>query len=625
MKIKPEGQGQPALGGARIQHLSATDRFCNMSTSVRYRIVPLDPHAHLFDIEMTVARPAAAGQVLRLPAWIPGSYMIREFSRHIVQIEAFAGKKAVAISKLDKHSWQAAPVKGELTIRYQVYAFDLSVRGAYLDAQRGFYNGTSVFLAADGFENDACEVDIQPPAGKAYDRWQVATSLAAVDTHKKTGFGRYRAANYDELIDHPVELGEFERVRFTACGVPHEFVVSGRYRADLKRLAADTQRICEWQIRFFGEPAPFDRYVFMLFVGADIYGGLEHRASTALVANRDDLPAPGLADGEIGDGYLRLLGLISHEYFHSWNVKRMKPAVFTPYDLNREGHTTLLWAFEGITSYYDDLALVRSGLIDDKRYLGLLAKTITGVLRGNGRTKQTLADSSFDAWTKYYRQDENSPNSIVSYYTKGSLAALALDLHIRHETAGAKSLDTVMLALWQKWLADGQGLAEGEWEQVAEQATGLKLRQFFDKAIRSTQDLPLAELLATQGVSLQMVPSDSAADSGSVVDSIQPAPSRPTLGVKAAADAQGVRLAQVLDGGAAQAAGLSAGDVIVAIEGLKAVDLDKALARHKVGDSVKIHAFRRDELLSFKVKLQGTVADTCRLSLPAGAGGWIKS
>jgi predicted metalloprotease with PDZ domain len=182
-----------------------------------------------------------------------------------------------------------------------------------------------------------------------------------------------------------------------------------------------------------------------------------------------------------------------------------------------------------------------------------------------------------------------------------------------------------MLALWQKWLADGQGLAEGEWEQVAEQATGLKLRKFFDKAIRSTQDLPLAELLATQGVSLQMVPSDSPADSGSVVDSIKPAAVRPTLGVKAAADAHGVRLVQVLDGGAAQAAGLSGGDVIVAVNGLKAVDLDKALARHKVGDSVKIHAFRRDELLSFKVKLQGTAADTCRLSLPAGAGGWIKS
>ena len=595
-----------------------------MSSSVSYRLCVLDPQAHLFEVTVTVAQPAAAGQVLRLPAWIPGSYMVREFARHIVQISASSGKKAVALTKLDKHSWQAAPVKGELTVRYQVYAYDLSVRGAYLDANRGFYNGTSVFLSADGFENDPCTVDIDAPASKALSDWQVATSLPALDVHKKTGFGRYRAANYDELIDHPVELGRFQRITFKACGVPHEFVVSGVCQADLKRLAADTQRICEWQIRFFGEPAPFDRYVFMLFVGADIYGGLEHRASTALVANRDDLPAPGLAEGEIGDGYLRLLGLISHEYFHSWNVKRMKPAVFTPYDLNREGHTTLLWAFEGITSYYDDLALVRSGLIDEKRYLGLLAKTITGVMRGNGRTKQTLADSSFDAWTKYYRQDENSPNSIVSYYTKGSLAALALDLHIRHETGGAKSLDTVMLALWQKWLADGQGLAEGEWEQVAEQATGLKLGKFFDKAIRSTQDLPLAELLATQGVCLQMVPSDSPADSGSVVDSIQPAAVRPSFGVKAAADTLGVRLVQVLDGGAAQAAGLSGGDVIVAVNGLKASDLDKAIARHKVGDTVKVHAFRRDELATYKVKLQATPADTCRLSLAPGTAAWIK-
>jgi len=502
-----------------------------------------------------------------------------------------------------------------------VYAFDLSVRGAYLDQQRGFYNGTSVFLQADGFEHEPCEVELLPPPDKALAKWQVATSLPALDV-KKSGFGRYRAANYDELIDHPVELGEFERIRFKACGVPHEFVVSGQYKADLKRLAADSKRICEWQIRFFGEPAPFERYVFMLFVGGDIYGGLEHRASTALVANRDDLPAPGLADGEIGDGYLKLLGLISHEYFHSWNVKRMKPAVFTPYDLNREGHTTLLWAFEGITSYYDDLALLRCGLIDEKRYLGLLAKTISGVLRGNGRTRQTLADSSFDAWTKYYRQDENSPNSIVSYYTKGALAALALDLYIRRETGGTRSLDTVMLALWQKWLADGRGLAEDEWERIAEQVTGLPLAPFFDLALRSTADLPLTELLATQGVQMQMVPADGPADSGSVVDEFRPATLRPTLGVKSAPDALGVRLVSVLDGGAAQAAGLAGGDVVIAVNGLKVSDLDKAIGRCRIGDTVKIHAFRRDELNTYKVTLAATVADTCRLRPEDKGAGW---
>lgn len=594
-----------------------------MTFAVRYHICPVNPQAHLFEVSLTIRQPAAAGQLLRLPAWIPGSYMIREFSRHIVEISASSGKKTVPLTKLDKHTWHAAPVKGTLTVRYTVYAFDLSVRGAYLDLERGFYNGTSVFLAVDGFENDACEVEIAPAADKALCNWKVATSLPALNIDKKTGFGRYHAANYDELIDHPVELGEFERVSFKACGVPHELIVSGRHKGDLKRLAADSKRICEWQIRFFGEPAPFERYVFMLFVGADIYGGLEHRASTALVANRDDLPRH--IDDGISDGYLKLLGLISHEYFHSWNVKRMKPAVFTPYDLNREGHTSLLWAFEGITSYYDDIALVRSGLIDEKRYLELLAKTITGVMRGNGRHKQNLLDASFDAWTKYYRQDENSPNSIVSYYTKGALVALALDLHIRQETQGAKSLDTVMLALWQKWLADGKGLEEGEWETIAAEVSGLPLRDFFDKALRSTDDLPLAALLASQNIEMQLVPAASPTDSGSVVDAITAPPLRPTLGVKAAADALGVRLVSVLDGGAAQAAGLAGGDIIVAINGLKAVDLDKAISRYRIGDTLKLHAFRRDELKTCKVTLAATAADTCQLCLQANGAAWLKN
>ncbi|POZ62790.1 peptidase M61 [Chromobacterium alticapitis] len=591
------------------------------STSVHYTLRPVSPEAHLFEASVTVSQPAKNGQIFSLPAWIPGSYMIREFSKHIVSMTAESGGKPVSVRQLEKNSWQADPVKGALTLRYQVYAYDLSVRGAYLDSERGFFNGTSVFLAADGYQDEACAVDIEAPAGKSYADWKLATSLPATDVKKKSGFGRYQASSYDELIDHPVEMGVFKKVIFKACGVPHEFVVSGRFQCDLKRLADDAKKICEYQIKLFGEPAPFERYVFMLFVGKDIYGGLEHRASTALVANRDDLPAAGAA--EISDGYLKLLGLISHEYFHSWNVKRMKPAAFTPYDLNREGHTRLLWAFEGITSYYDDLTLVRCGLIDEKRYLGLLAETITGVQRGAGRMKQTLEQSSFEAWTKYYRQDENSPNSIVSYYTKGSLAALALDLLIRRDSKGKQSLDDVMLALWKKWLADGKGLQEDEWEKIAIETTGLKLKPFFDLALRSTQDLPLAELLASQGIEMQFEAAQGAADRGGVVDAFAGKPALLTLGVKTAADAAGVKLAQVLDGGAAQAAGLSGGDVVVALDKLRAADLDKQIARYAAGDKIKLHAFRRDELMTFDVTLQAAPEDTCRLkSLPDG-GKWI--
>lgn len=588
---------------------------------VQYTLRPVSPEAHLFEATVIVTHPAKDGQVFFLPAWIPGSYMIREFSKHIVEMEARAGGKPVALRQLEKNRWQAAPVKGALTLRYLVYAFDLSVRGAYLDGERGFFNGTSVFLAAEGYENEPCAVEIHAPEGKAYADWKVATSLPAVDIKKKSGFGGYQASSYDELIDHPVEMGEFQKVSFKACGVPHEFVVSGHFQGDLKRLAEDTKKICEYQIKLFGEPAPFERYVFMLFVGKDIYGGLEHRASTALVANRDDLPAPGAA--EVSDGYLKLLGLISHEYFHSWNVKRMKPAAFTPYDLNREGMTRLLWAFEGITSYYDDLALVRSGLICEKRYLGLLAETITGVQRGAGRMKQTLEQSSFEAWTKYYRQDENSPNSIVSYYTKGSLAALALDLLIRRDSKGKQSLDDVMRALWSKWLADGKGLEEDEWEKIAIETTGLKLKPFFDLALRSTQDLPLLELLKSQGVELKFEAAQGASDRGGVVDAFAGKPAPLTLGVKTAADAAGVKLVQVLDGGAAQQAGLSGGDVVVAVDKLRAYDLDKQLARLAAGDKIKLHAFRRDELMTFDVAPLAAPEDTCRLKLEAGGGKWI--
>lgn len=592
-----------------------------MTAPVHYSIRPCSPQSHCFEITLKVAKPAKKGQVFTLPAWIPGSYLIREFSRHIVSIQASSAGKEVGLCKLDKHTWQAEPVAGSLTLVYQVYAYDLSVRGAYLDEERGFFNASSVFLAVEGYESVACTVEIRAPKGKAFADWKVASSLPALEIDRN-GFGLYRAGDYDELLDHPVELGAFQSVSFKACGVPHQFVVSGRFRGDLKRLARDTKKICEYQIRLFGKPAPFERYVFMLYVGKDIYGGLEHRASTALVANRDDLPQA--EEVAITDGYLKLLGLISHEYFHSWNVKRIKPAAFSPYDLSREGYTRLLWAFEGITSYYDDLTLLRCGLIDSKRYLGLLAQTISGVERGAGRLKQTLEESSFDAWTKYYRQDENSPNSIVSYYTKGALAALALDLTIRQQTNGQQSLDDVMRALWQKWQADGKGLAENEWEQIAQQVTGLDLQAFFDSALRSTADLPLANLLATQGLDMCWDYADHAGDAGGIGPVAAGRQPRASLGVKTAPDQQGLRIVSVMDGSAAQQAGLAGGDVLIALDGLKVADLDKMLARYAVGECVTLHLFRRDELLVRDVNLQAVPRTCCRLQLLNENTGWLR-
>jgi len=591
--------------------------------SIHYRIRPASPEAHLFEVSCTVPLADPAGQRFALPAWIPGSYLVRDFSRHIVSIRASLGRDGrgapAALTKIDKHTWQAAALTsgkpGPLTVTCEVYAWDLSVRGAHLDTTHAFFNGTSVFLRVLGQEELPCEVEILPPAGARYRKWEVATSLPRKGA-REWCFGRYCAADYDELIDHPVEMGSFSRIGFLAASVPHEIVITGRHRTDLPRLARDMKRICEHHIDFFGRPAPMKRYVFLVTALGEGYGGLEHRASTALMCTRRDLPHPGMK--EATEAYRGFLGLVSHEYFHTWNVKRIRPAAFTPYDLDRENYTTLLWAFEGLTSYYDDLGLVRAGLITQDQYLETLGRSITQLLRMPGRGRQSVSDSSFDAWNKYYRQDENSPNAIVSYYGKGSLVGLCLDLHIRQSTGGRKSLDDVMLALWKKHGKTGVGVAEDGVENLAEAVTRLKLKRLFDRWLRSTAELPLAQLLATHGVDVSLQPARSEGDKGGLAPVKSASlPARPVLGVRGTAAAGEFRLTHVLDGGTARRAGLSAGDVIVAVDGIRvaAGGLEAALSGRRPGEVASVHAFRRDELMCFEVELGAPPADTCVLAV----------
>lgn len=584
---------------------------------IHYVVFPAHPAAHRFEVRCVVESPDPTGQRFALPAWIPGSYLIRDFARNIVSIRAEAGGKPVALEKTDKHTWRAASLKqpAALTVVIEVYAWDLSVRGAHFDETHAFFNGTSTFLRVIGQEDAPCLVDIQPPEGERYKDWRVATAMTPAQAGgdrrgkaKRHGFGLYCAENYDELIDHPVEMGHFSHATFEACGVPHEVVITGRHDCDMSRLCRDLKRICEWQIRFFGEPAPMSRYVFLVTAVGNGYGGLEHRASTALLCSRNDLPFAGMSG--LPEGYRTFLGLCSHEYFHTWNVKRIKPAAFTPYDLERENYTTLLWAFEGFTSYYDDLALLRSGAIELKDWLDLMAKTISNVLRTPGRLKQSLAESSFDAWSKFYRPDENTPNAVVSYYAKGALFALALDLTLRAKTDGRVALDDVMRALWERHGKTGIGVGEDDIRRIAEECSGLKLKRLFADGVSGTHDLPLRKLLAPFGVDLTL--------------EVTAAAKTPSLGVKINAEANvanEIRLATVFDGGAAQTAGLAAGDALVAVDGLRVTPstLDKLLARHQPGDTVRIHAFRRDELMEFTVRLDPPPADNARLAIREGA------
>jgi len=604
------------MGNRPVPYVIMKKTAPKKQSAVHYTIVPKDLAGHLFNVSVTVPVPSLDGQVFALPAWIPGSYMIREFARNIVRIRAEANGAAVALTKIDKHSWRAAPCAGPLTLHYEVYAWDLSVRAAHLDQTHGFFNGTSVFLRVLGQEAGPHEVDIQRPGDPLAKTWRVATAMKELGA-KRYGFGSYVAADYDELIDHPVEMGDFALASFKAHGIPHDIVITGRVpNLDMARLQADLKAICEAQIALF-EPgtkkAPVDRYVFMTMAVGDGYGGLEHRASTALICARADLPSTASAQvGEPNEGYLKFLGLCSHEYFHTWNVKRIKPAVFAPYDLQVENYTPLLWLFEGFTSYYDDLMLVRAGIIKEATYFKLLGKTIGSVLRGSGRLKQSVADSSFDAWSKYYRQDENSPNAIISYYTKGSLIALAFDLTIRARTGGAKTLDDVMRALWERYGRDfyptiGRGVTEAEVEALFDEVSGLKLRTLFDKFVRGTDDLPLAKLFTPFGMKL--------------VDERKSG--KPSFDAGIGRDPLGAKLTQVHEGGAAHQAGLSALDIVIAIDGLRVngnpSNVDALLSRYRVGDKLTVHAFRRDELMAFDVTLQGDRVPGITLA-PAVAG-----
>ena len=558
---------------------------------IHYRIEVADAAAHQFKVTLTVADPAPEQQ-LSLPAWIPGSYMVREFARHLSRLEARQGTRACPLVQLSKDRWSVATAgRGALVVTYLVYAFDASVRTAWLSEDRGFFNGTSLCLAVEGRTAEPHRVELrQLPAG-----WDVATGMRRVDagaTARKPAKGAkarpartqvFESADYDELADHPFELGPFWRGEFTSGGAVHEFVVSGAWpQFDGARLLADAKRICDEEIRFWhgGDKPPFARYVFMLYATEDGYGGLEHRASTALIAARKDLPRLGVASSS--DGYVTLLGLISHEYFHTWNVKRLKPAEFLPYDYTQENYTELLWFFEGFTSYYDDLFLLRSGLIDAARYVKLIGRAFNGVRQSPGQHVQSVAEASFDAWVKYYRSDENTPNSSVSYYTKGSLVALRLDLALR--AGGKATLDDVMRALWRD--APGGAVTEELILKTVARLGGKALAAELRDWVHQRGELDVLPALARVGVEPDVEALNLATE----------------LGVRLSeGPISGIQVKAVLAGGAGAEAGLSAGDEILAVDGWRVRRLDDALAWIRTGAAFELLVVRQQRVRTLRV------------------------
>ncbi|MCO8086420.1 M61 family metallopeptidase [Acinetobacter lwoffii] len=566
---------------------------------LHYQIEFDDYRQHL--IHVTVRFLADPTQVLSLPTWIPGSYLIREFSKHIEAVKAYdEDGRQLQIQKFEKNKWRLFNTDHELiTVEYDVYAYDLSVRGAYVDQNRLYVNPACACLGLEGQENKEIELEIFLPDELKH--FQLASGMQAKSLVK----GRFtlKAKNYAELIDAPFELAEQTRFSFEANGIPHEFVVSGKHAMNAARMQQDIEKICATEISMFGS-APFTDYTFMTMATGNSYGGLEHPNSTSLISPRDDLPKANEPE-EPSKDYQRFLGLCSHEYFHSWLVKFIRPENFVNYDLNREGYTSLLWIFEGFTSYYDDLILLRSGVINQESYITLLKAQIDRYLQNPGRAIQSVSESSFDAWVKFYRQDENSNNAGTSYYNKGCLVALCLDLGLRLR---GSSLDALMRRLYEN-AQKGVQVHERTIFELCKELTGDDWSEQINHLINTTDELPLDQLFPEFGMAYSLKNDKSL-----------------PFGLKLADKPEGVLVQSARREGAAVLAGLSANDVIIAIDGLKATTkLVESYAKQQ--GTFTVYAFRRDELMTFEVQAAGSELTEVELKVedPAKVEKWLKA
>ena len=582
---------------------------------MHYQIQLPQPNNHLFNVKLSFSGNGCERN-LTLPNWIRGSYMIRDFSRNIVSISASEDLNPLHLEKLNKSNWKVPACSGEIEVCYQVYAFDLSVRSAHMDNTHAFFNGTSLYLAVDDLKSLPIKILIVNPELPETSNWTVKTSLNPKSLDDQ-GFGYFIAENYEEAIDHPVEISQSHDLAFNVGNVPHLIHFTGDFPDPLddRRLALDLKRICSEQAALFDHDIPFESYRFLTMVAANSYGGLEHRSSTALVCMPEDLPTPFAIDEK---NYQKFLGLCSHEYFHSWNVKRITPANFASSNLQNEAYSSLLWAFEGITSYYDDLALLRCGCIELKTYLDMLAQTLTRLQRSKGRLVQSVADSSFDAWTKFYKQDENALNAIVSYYTKGAVIALGLDLEIRRLSKNAISLDHVMRAIWNEFGSSPKGVEEQQLETFIIDKTQLDLSEFFELTLRSVEELPVAEWLAYLGVGLTVRPEKSSLDIGGFSDTSKvdtSATTSMTLGCRLKAES--TEIMAVYNDSPTEKAGICPGDHILAIDNKKITpkNYSKIVDNLSSEYPVNLHFFRRERLYQAQILACHQEANTCDLYL----------
>lgn len=577
------------------------------SSGLQYTLSVSSVSQHLFSV--CVAIPAHEQQQLTvsLPSWIPGSYMIRDFSRNITGFSATdTAGNPLPVTLLDKQQWLVESQGNAIELEYQVYAFDLSVRSAYINDEYAFCNGTSVFVAVSGFESLPCDVTIHLPEDKP--AWQIETTLPHADDNI------FYANDYAELIDHPVFMGVCTSADFEVDGVTFTLMFSGSAQYDMPRLCHDLEKVCEHHLKLFGKPYPVSHYLFMTLIADQGYGGLEHRSSTALLYPRFELPLLG-EPAELTDSYVNFISLCSHELFHTWHVKRIKPDVMVKPDLSQETYTDQLWIYEGFTSFYDDVTLARTGVIPADRYFKIVSQNLTRLYRNAGRFKQSIAESSFYAWNKFYKQDAGSVNNIVSYYNKGGIVALGLDLLLRQRSEDACNLDDLMRLLWAEY-GDESGTPADVIERLCRENLQVDVSDYLASVVYGTADVALDQLLESIGVTHSVqVPLSLQDKGGDAVPEGKVSP-RYDFGAVCKELEIGLLIQSVQENSAAAQAGLQIDDKLIAADGFVVnTKLLQRLLTIERSESLALTVIRDGRLLALSMPIVPASLQSCVLRI----------
>jgi Predicted protease with the C-terminal PDZ domain len=545
----------------------------SVGPEISFTVSMSKPATHLLEVEMRLKWAKAQDQTeLKMPVWTPGSYLIREYARHLQDFSVKdAAGRSLAWRKINKNTWQIDS-KGtrEMVATYRVYSNELTVRTNELNDEHAFWNNGALLLFPKGHLAASSTVKVNP-----FGNWKIATGLPAVSGATNT----YRAENFDVLYDSPFEVSDLQEIEFTVQGKRHRWAVTGEGNYDLKAIARDTAKIAEEGVKIFGD-LPVQDYVFILNLRGG--GGLEHLNSTALQWNRFGFKPRAR--------YISFLHLVAHEYFHLWNVKRIKPDALGPFDYENENYTKLLWVAEGATAYYEGVLLRRAGLITDNQFLSGKADMINDLQSRPGRFETSLEEASMDAWIKYYRQDENAVNNQVSYYDKGEIVNMLLDITIRTSSKGARSLDDVMRHLYDEFSKKGKNYSPADYQKVSEMMAGRSLDDFFSKYVRGETEIDYSAIAA--GIGLTM-------------EAVKPSASAAYIGADMAEEAGRLTIRTVRSGTPAYDQGLNTGDQIVAVDGYRASQtfLQTYIGEKKPGDKIKLSVFRFDKLREFEFTL----------------------